>query len=470
MKQYPELINRIEEITDFWETEVSNRKHEYQIELYQTRLLLAYFKEDEKALNTISEPENPAIPVSEGISYADHRRFYKALIIRKKDPETSFNIFDQLCTQYPQYTAFAINRMAAKIDIAKQEDNNLMLYREALEEWEAYISRQKELDEKLLGSTYSANKLLILLKLANFVELEKTYGQLELPYQMMPDLLEIKVDSLIVQNRIEEALILLEKAESYHSYSDIKEVEFVRGLKTKVRGIDNVEEMRVYYNRIFDSPPEKLIKIFPSKLNGKVDVIEFITKEVIIATSKMLDKLNALPHIEALANTSKENRYNDLIQLALEARLSVWGWSVKDQTRKAYSESGKDLGAIDLDIQDFNQNSFITCEAFILRDAVRVQSHLQKLIAHYTHNRKAFLVLTYFVGKHSDFEDEWNKYYQETLTSIEYPVGYELNSDLVLDVTKEFEQDKNGIKLCKSILKSGSIIYNVFININYKVN
>ncbi len=39
-----------------------------------------------------------------------------------------------------------------------------------------------------------------------------------------------------------------------------------------------------------------------------------------------------------------ETYLNDLLQLALESRISSWGWSVKDQTRKGFSPSEKDLG------------------------------------------------------------------------------------------------------------------------------
>ncbi|MEQ8470013.1 MAG: hypothetical protein RIC35_02455 [Marinoscillum sp.] len=469
IRQYPQLINEINQTVEFWESKISKKSNEYEVQLYQTRMLLAYFKQDEQELNDIKEPKKSTVHRVRELSYGDHKQFYRALIRLEKNPKSSYDIFKQLSTQYPQYPVFALNQMAAKISIAKADNDNPSLYTEALEEWKVYVSKQENLGEETLGSTFSTNRLLILLKLGKHDDLDTFFNKLDMPYQMLPDVLEVKIESLVEREKIEEALNLLEKAERYHSFSDLENIGFIRDLQDKIGGIDNIDELHYHYNRIFNSSPTKLIKIFPEKLNGRNDLTEFIVSEVALAASSMLNKINALPAILDLKNTSKENRYNDLIQLALEARISAWGWSVKDQTRKAFSHSATDLGEIDLDIRDSNQNSFVTCEAFILRDITRVKSHLKKVISHYTHERKAFLTLVYFTGKQADFQKEWTKYQSKTLTGIIYPKGFELENKKVFDVSAEFGRDYSGVRIGKSVHINGVVIYSLFISLNYKL-
>ena len=469
ISKYPQLKEKLEQIVDFWEKEISRKNYKYANQLFQTKMLIAYYNTDEEELNRVDEPQKQIARHSNEFTFDDHKQFYRALIRLESNTESAYQIFKNLSFKYPKYPVLALNQMAAKINIAKSEGDDLETYREALEEWNIYASKNKQ-DEKTLGSPFIVNRLLILFKLQEFERLDKLYVDLDLPYQMLPNVLEVKIDSLIQRKRIGEALFIIEKSKSYHTYSDLENIGFIYDLEIKVNGIDNIEELHFQYNRIFNSQPSKLIKILPEKLNGKSELTEFIVKEVAIAASNMLDKVHSLPEVLNLQNTSKENRFNDLIQLALGARISSWGWSVKDQTRQGFSPSEKDLGEIDLDIRDNNQLSFITCEAFILRDTSRVQSHLEKLITHYTHNRKAFLILIYFQGKQTDYQKDWKKYYQTTLTSISYPKGYEINSNKVKDISKVFGYDNSGIRVGMATLESGSIIYHLFVNINYKIN
>ena len=469
MVNYPGLIDKINPIIDFWEQNISKKETSYQTPLYQAKMLLAYHDKNEIELDSIKDPEKKASYSSNELTHKDHKQFYRALIKLESDPESSYQIFKDLSSRYTQYPVLALNQMAAKIDVAKANGDKLELYKEALEEWKVYVSKN-EIEEESLSTTFITNKLIILYKLQDFNELDEVYDKLDLPYQMLPNTLEVKINSLIDRERIGEALFILENAENYHGFSGIENISFIDDLKNKVNGIDNIKELLYQYNRIFNSSPSKLIKILPEKMNGRIEISEFVVKEVARAASNMLDKVHALPEILKLNNTSKENRFNDLVQLALESRISTWGWSVKDQTRKAFSPSEKDLGEIDIDIRDNNQKSFITCEAFILRDVSRVQSHLEKLISHYTHQRSTFLTLVYFQGKQSDFQKEWENYHQTTLLNIAYPNGYELDPNKVKDVSKEFGYDLSGIRVGKTTLNSGSTIFHLFVNIKYQLN
>lgn len=252
------------------------------------------------------------------------------------------------------------------------------------------------------------------------------------------------------------------RQKSYHKFAGEGDNIFIKDLRNKVNGIDNIQELRVHYNRIFTSSPDRLIKIFPENLNGRNDLPEFITNEIALAATRMLDKLNAVQSVLL------ENAYNDLIQIALESRVSPWGWTVKDQTRRAFSPAAKDLGEIDLDIQDFNKNSFITCEAFILRDKQRVQSHIQKVVADYTHKRKNLLILVYYVDKMTDFESKWKEYSETIVPGINFPVGYEMTGGALNDLTEKFGYKGTAIKIGSASHGTSTTLFHVFINVNYR--
>ncbi|MCD4747592.1 MAG: hypothetical protein K8R58_14955 [Bacteroidales bacterium] len=467
--QYPELIEEAKKVVAYWEENISKRKKEYEEYLFKTKLLIAYFNKDEKELNSINKP-NKTSPITVGEpNYKDYKEFYIALIKIKEAPENSHYLFDDLAKRYPKYPVFALNRMAAKMNLANK-NNDTDLYNEALEEWNLYASEnESEIDQNNLGTTFYSNKIQIQFHLSNFEDLDSTFKSLDLPDRMYPDIIVTKVDSLISRNKIEEALLLLEEAGNYHKYSSKDELAFIQNLKVKVSGIDNIDELRVYYDRIFNNTPEKLIKIFPEKLNGRIDISEFIAKELAIAANKMLDKINSVSEIK------KEDKYNDLVQLALESRVSTWGWTVKDQTRKAFSPSTKDnseenLGEIDLDIQDYNKISFITCEAFILRDIPRVQSHIQKIITHYTNKRRAFLILVYFNGKQKDFKKKWGEYSTSIIPNLKYPSGFEMTDKSIVGLSANYGFDGSSVKIGSSEHGEGTNLYHVFVNLDYRIS
>ncbi len=460
LTMYPQLMDQIIQIVDYWEEKIVKREKRYHDQLYKTKLLIAYYHKDETELNNVNAPEKKNYIEANALSYFDYKEFYRALIHLKDKPESAYRIFNRLVNDFPNFPVFAINRMAAKMKIADQA-NDTIIYGEIIEEWDVYEKGQANLDIVELGESFLINKSMILLKLEKYDQLDKEYGALELPYQMIPGILEIKVERLIAEKKIGEAMKLLDTAETFHKYSGVTEIEFIQNLKLSVQGIDNIDELTFYYERIFQSEPQKLIQILPKNLNGRIDFFEFITNEIGIAAYKMLNKINALENI------NDEDKYNDLLCILLESRISVLGWTIKDQTRRAYSQTGDDLGEIDIDIQNRNGLTLVTCEAFIYRDIPRVQSHISKLIKNYTHDRKAFIVIVYFQG--TKFERKWKEYSETIVPALKYPNGYEISSAQVDDLSKEFGYDKSAIKIGRSIHGLDVPMYHVFVNIKYKI-
>ncbi|MCG3165595.1 MAG: hypothetical protein POELPBGB_01363 [Bacteroidia bacterium] len=462
--QHPKLMAKIDEIVSYWEKNISGKDKQYENLLYNTKLLIAYYHNNEADLDKINEPENNNTYGRKELKAQDYKQFYRGLIRLITNPASAYLIFDDLTKKIPIYPSFALNRMVAKMKMAEQASNDSNLYSEVFEEWDVYVNQNPDVDLSLLGENLILNRIIVLFHLGKYELLDEEFSKLELPYQMLPSVLDMKIKRLLAEKKINEANILLEKAERYHQYSGASEIQFISDLKHEISGIDNIEELRINYNRIYNCVPHKLIRIFPEVLNGKIDLNEFITNEVALAVNRMLDKINSIDEI------ADENKYNDIVQLSLESRVTTWGWTVKDQTRKAFSESGKDAGEIDLDILDWNKKSFITCEAFILRDKPRVQSHIEKLVAYYTHQRKTFIVLIYSLYPSENFEKKWIEYAQTTIPELKFPTGFEINSKFVEDVSKQFQFENSAIKIGKSIHGSDSSLYHIFVNIKYKIS
>lgn len=459
ISKYPQLINEINQVIEFWEKKMSKKNREYEVQLYQTKMLLAYFQNDEQRLNSIKEPNSPIYTVRE-LSYRDHKQFYRALIRLEKNPESSYTIFKELSSQYPQYPVFAMNQMAAKIGIAKTS-GNLKIYSEALEEWKVYAVPQKGLDKDDLGSTFFVNKLYILLKLEEYDELDNVFSELEMPYQMLPDIIESKIESLIERKRIEEASILLEKAENYHRFSSEGDNEFIETMKIKIGGIDNVQLLNSYYTRIFTSPPNKLIRIFPPDLNGQRQLQSFLVSEIASAAKMMLDKVVSISDIEG------EDKYNDVIEILLNSKMNPWGWFVTDQSRGGYSDSENGIRKQpgERDFKFFNKKDiFGICEAFIYRTPAPAKKHLKKVFNYY-HQRDSLIMLIYDLNGPEKATKNWNNYLKSVLPSTDFPKGYEYIQNE--DLSNDFGLLNSAIKIARSRHKKDLSLYHVFVNINY---
>ena len=187
MSNYPQLLEKLIPIVAFWENNISKKGIIYEVPIYQVKMLLAYHNRNEIELNAINVPKNQiGHPLNE-LSHKDHKQFYKALIRLENNPDSSYQIFKQLSSQYPQYPVLSLNQMAAKINMGKSKGDSPNLYREALEELQVYITSNNNLEEESIKATFTTNRLFILFKLQEFDELDKVYEDLDMPHQLLPD-------------------------------------------------------------------------------------------------------------------------------------------------------------------------------------------------------------------------------------------------------------------------------------------
>lgn len=462
ISQYPELINKIEDSLLYFEETVADhsKQEEYKIVAYRVRLLLAYFNKDESQL------KKEAVPVRQyqhhdggDLSDREYKEFYLGLILLHKRPEEAYPIFNQLFSRYPNLPSIALNRLVAAYNIGDQNSDTDQ-YALALAEWmEAARAYESKALEKLEPNV-SVILMNIYFRLNEYEKLDDLFNGLDLPYKLHPNILEVWVDGLVARERRAEAFYWIESGKRFHQFADVADIDFIRDLQVKVRGEDNVDELIVQYNRIFNSLPEKLIRILPEKLNGKRDMTEFISQEFVYAADKMLEKIKSIDVID------NEDKYNDLIEIIMESRVSGYGWKVSGQKRGGYSgANGPQAGERDLPIIGADDKILMNGEALVYRIDKTVP-HLNKMFNYY-HQKERLLVLFYDTGKEgSDFQANWEHYKNKILPKCKFVKGHE-PVGLFTDVSADYKVQNSAIKVGKTVLKSGGLIIHVFVNINY---
>lgn len=465
---YPELIEQTQEAVIYWEEKVLQHRNElnYKELLFNTNLLLAYFKKDTSAINLIDIPEKENYYDSRKLPYSEYKRFYIALIYIRSDPEKAYNIFNSLLNKNPNYNSFALNRLVAKANWAEKEDN-IDLYKEAYEEWKDYkdVIGNSFLDFK--DKIESLSILDLLNKLGKPDEFENIFQNLELSLRMEPNILKLRIENLVTQKKLDEALILKETAYKYHQSSSEVQFEFFEEINSLISGIDNIDELKSSYHKIFSSIPSKLVRIIPDNVNDKKKLDEFIVNEIVIASNKMLEKIKSISEIK------NEDKYNDILEIVLDSRLNHLGWHIGEQSRGGSSapKDGKESyqpGERDLPVMDKNKQIIQLCEAFIYRGITTAREHILKVLNYY-HKRDSITIIVYDIGeiKGKSFEENWIKYYDD-ITKIQYPAGYEFEK--IEEVTNNYTSKHSAIRIANTIHLSGTIIHHIFINIKYRVN
>lgn len=468
ISHYPELLPQLEQAIQFWKDKVVETRddRQYKQQLFVSQLLAAYFKKDTTALESVEQPDTFQGSVSE-LNYWGMQQFYKGLLLIPREPEAAAHIFNELAQRYPSYSSIALNRLVARLQLGEQK-NDTDIFRAAYEEWKEYANRHgHSVDFASIEPGISVSLMTILLHLGEYAAIDDTFKRLDLPAKMNYNILEIQVKSLTAQKKTAEALSLVGAGKSYHQFSGYTQIQELDDLEALISGEDNVDELAIHYQRIFKSTASRLIKILPANFNGKLQLHEFLVKEIVHAADKMLEKIRSIDKID------NEDKYNDIIEMLLDARLNILGWHVGAQARGGYSagsgtSAGTQPGERDLPIFDVNKKMLLLCEALIYRGQGNAAPHLQKVFNYY-HQQEAFVMLFYDNGTiKKGFEGNWKEYLEEVLPNTTFSTGKEITGDIV-DVTADYGCEASAIKVARSVHASNTVLYHVFINIHYKL-
>lgn len=466
LSQYKDLVEQTKDALEYWESNIIPKRNDTKDEevTFLINLMLAYNEKDIQKITELKEPNRNTFGVRDFKPY-HHKQFFIGLVNFESNPQAAYQIFDTLYNQFKENASISINRFAAKINWAtKSEDDTIKnrLLKEALQEWnDAEVKLPITVIDSVQDKAW-INKLTVFYNLRNFAEFEKLYLELPIPYQMTGDIVSMKIELFLIQEKQHEAIYLLQRAKEYHKASDGSNPDFIDTLKSLVDDKSDIRLLKTTFLEILSKKPKTLIQIFPEKLNGQIEIEKFITKEFGIALNKTLDKILSIEEIK------NEDKYNDLVQITLESRFNIFGWVVKDQARGGFSASGKSPGERDILIQDSNGEIMTICEAFIHRDFTRTESHLKKIF-NYHHNKNHFIALIYDLGTQADFEQKWNAYLNETTSKINYPTDFEIDISRTKDVTDEFDYKNSAIKIGVTTHGTNTNIYHLMVNLNYKV-
>jgi len=427
-------------------------------------LLLAYHEGDEQKISDIQDPIlNSSF---EKFSSYEEKDFYRALIyLQKKEAEKAYIIFNEQLTRPGDFRpSLALNRFAAKLQWADQTaelSEKARLYQEAIEEWNNFQNGlSHDIDLEYIKDKIWYNKLHGYAGLKNEKDFELIFTELEKPLQLRPDFLELRITNLVDRKLMPQAESLLSEAENYHRLSDGHVPESVLSLRKLTDTIETIQFLKDQYHRIFSKSPEELIRILPENINKHSTLSEFLLSEIVGAANDLLTYINSLSEIK------KEDKYSDLMVLSLANRMRNYGWHVGN-ARGGYSGSGKwNPGEIDYAFFGTTEKLAV-CEAMQLKgtNITEVQKHSFKIF-NYEHTRKLFFIIVYYIGDSDKFLENWKSYCDDLLNIIEFPIGFDLAPSGVTDISASFGNDS--IKTAKSVHGDNTILYHVFININYR--
>lgn len=456
-----ELIEQAQIAQDYWQKNLSISKIDSDSEkaIFESKLIMAYQQKDKSAIQKVEEP-SPGYKIHNEFKPTHHKQFFIALIDFDENPEKSYDIFKLLGSIYPKDSTIALNRFAAKINWALK-NNEGKRFSEALQEWTMFENSMPQVKLELIIDKINYNKLTAHLYLKQFEAFEDLYRQVQRPYRMTIDLLELRVQMLLEKDLKEEAGVLLKEAKEYHSYLGSEDFTVVNELFQKVSKNNDVEEIKKSIEELATRPKHSLEEYITREFQGG-DFGKKMTKEIAEAAERILTKIKAIDSIK------DEDRYNDLLQIALESKLSAYGFHIKDQSRGAYSASGKGLGERDLVI--YKQSKEISViEPFIHTGKSVVQSHITKLF-NYSHQRDNMFVVIYDFKLFKNLNSRWNYYFNKTIPSLKYPENFEINSQKSIDLTNEFNYKNSAIKIGVTTHSEDIKIYHIMINLNYKID
>jgi len=453
-----------------WETRsVPNLNNEYDHHAalcFRMKLLLTHHEGTEDDLDAIAEPKLKSSGDYLKFSGYEEKRFYKALILlRENKSEKAYEIFQSQFLASPEdRSTLALNMFAARLhwaDNTRDLQLKRKLYLDAIEEWLTFEKKSKNsVDLEYIKDKIWYNKLHAFGELGDEVQFDQIYSDLERPFQLRTDLLELRVKNLVGRKLHAQAETLLYQAEDYHRLSDGEVPDNILKLRALTDTIESTKFLQDQYLRILAKPPEDIIKLLPEYESRYANLDEFVLRLLTLATGDMLN------HINSVSDIGHEDKYTDLVRLSLSGKISTFGWHCGPDRSGHPGSLNANLGLLDFTISGKHERIAI-CEALILegRNTSELQSHQFKIF-NYDAVRSRFYILVYYKGPEKRFVTNWTNYKADIPNKIVFPSGFELQGDTVKDLSEKFGTDT--VKVGRTIHGERTPIFHIYININYE--
>ncbi|UPT69023.1 MAG: hypothetical protein M0D57_10560 [Sphingobacteriales bacterium JAD_PAG50586_3] len=465
LSRYDFFIEKSEEALEYWETKVERNPrlatNESKIFTFRIKLLHIYHKGTVRDVDTIEDPD---INIHSDEFLPHHERnFYKALLSLKEGlPNEAYTIYDNLVKSSPQSPVLGLNRFAAKVDWAKKTADLSVqknIAQSAIDEWIAYENTLSDVSLDFIKEKITYNTLVCYELLGNEIEFDLLYQNLEKSIQLKQEFLQLRIENLAKRKLIEQAEKTLFEAKSFHVLSNGSMPNFIDKLDSLIDIKDQLEYLQYQYSKIFSKSSKDLVQIIPDNINKSNNIPDFLLQEIVYSGANILDYINSISEI------NYEDKFSDLLSLALNSKLNFYGWHF-GPTRGGFASTLRfNPGEIDIAIYSQREKLAI-CEAFKLsgKDLTKTQEHCEKVF-NYDPLRKCFYIIIFYEGGTLKFAPDWEIYKSTIEKEVLYPEPYELIS--IDEISEEF--DIESIKVAKCTHNNNIPLYHIYINMKYLV-
>ncbi|MDX2189577.1 MAG: hypothetical protein SFY32_06920 [Bacteroidota bacterium] len=464
------FIDKSKIILERWEKIIDKKdfKTEHKIFGYRIKLLLAYIEGDMQKIAQLEQPKLNKYRISVDYTFnpIEDKEFYVALLyLKQNEPHKAYDIFNKHLKNSDDRPTLALNRFASKIKWAEKEtelNRKELLYKESLTEWLEFEKTANSKDIYQIQEKIEYNKLDVYDKLNAHSKFDETFSKLETAVQLQQDFLKLRIINLNDRDMQIQAESLLTKAEIYHRLGNGIYPSFIYDLRNLINDSNPIDEYRNQYIRIMTQSTDNLVKIIPDNINKYNTVEEFILHELIESASDVLTYINSIDEIRI------EDKYTDLLLLSLNGRLKMYFLKLGNQRGGfSYNPKMRNPGERDFVICDASNRQIAVCEALNLfgKNTTTTKSHNLKIF-NYSPERKLFFIIVYYLGNGSKFKTSWSNYTNDVIPKIGFPSEYNINGLLEDLSSKGFGSDS--VKVGKALHGSETVIYHLYVNINYK--
>ncbi|MFW5794783.1 MAG: hypothetical protein ACOCV1_04790 [Bacillota bacterium] len=435
---------------------------------YRVKLLIAYHESDLKKIQSIKAPDKNKKQL------INRKRFYQALILLEKNPEQSYEILNDLYKSRAS-GAFAVNRFAAHISLAKQKEDEI-IYKQALVEWNKAEENLSNKDLLKINEQVKYNKLLVFLKINEFNKFDKLWSSIYKSLKLELDFVQLALQRYIDDGLSEKAEKLLEETIEYHNWDQDDLPDSLTNLKNKINEESITADINPKYSKNKTFGPdlnelrESYLEIKDLSANNLANVVEntkhlgiFILKQLIAVSKEFLER-NVI-----LVQITEEDKFNDIITSLLKMKISSWNWQISDQSRGGFSANytkGQERGGVgerDIVIRNKEGSNITIIEAFRLKSVNqnKIKEHLTKIFDYDQIGLQQLYLLIY--SEAADFENLVNGYI-DYIPEIDYE-NNPISAGEDIEEVNISEFDK--FKVVKSIHDRETMstaVYHVFIN------
>ena len=371
--------------------------------------------------------------------------FYLALFDLDDKKDSACKKLKKLCLDYPENLKYRMYLIY--VEACDCEGNEKSSIRKK------YL---KEIDE-LLEKDIVNKGVLLITKLHLLVldgQIEKAvlfFDSLDYEYKIDISFVQILIVPLLEEGMYKKAVEFFHNIDSTF-YEDAE----YRKLQKLITTDDYLVTLKQNYSEILNLSDEERYKVLPNKINKHCnDLGLYILNEINIALNKTLKKIDLIKKNDR-ANLSEDN-ISDLLELEINARLSMLDYKLENQDRSGVSLSRINAGEIDLEI-NFNDFSIIIEAVKFSSGPAKRKQHIEKTF-NYDPSKKFIYDLIYY-DETGTFEDAWINMLED-IKNASYPKGYEIES------IEDMQSNNAGIKMVKSQHNNGLIFYHIMGNFRY---